>query len=336
MTSTRRIAPFSVAPIGLGCMNLNHAYGAPPTSEDAERLLLSALDLGVTLFDTAALYGFGANESLVGRVLGPHRQRIVLCSKGGMTGQPVGPGGALLRVIDGRPTAIQRDCEASLQRLGTDTIDLYYLHRWDKSVPIEESVGAMARLKEQGKIRALGLSEVSATTLRRAHKEHPIAALQSEYSMWSREVEIAALQACRDLGVAFVAFSPVARGFLTATVPDPARLDAKDIRRTMPRFQGAAHAANMRLWQQLAALARQADATPAQLALAWLLARGDDVVPIPGTTRLQHLQENMAASQLSLPKGVATALEDLLRDNPVTGGRYAPASQAEVDTEQFG
>lgn len=335
MTSTRTIGPFRVSPIGLGCMNLNHGYGTPPPVADAERLLLAALDQGVTLFDTAALYGFGANESLVGRVLRPHRGQIVLCSKGGMTGQPVGPGGALQRVIDGRPAAIQRDCEASLQRLGTDVIDLYYLHRWDKTVPIEESVGAMARLKEQGKIRALGLSEVSAATLRRAHCEHPIAALQSEYSLWSREVEIAALQACRDLGVAFVAFSPVARGFLTATPPDPTSLDATDIRRTMPRFQGAAHAANMKLWQRVAALASQAEASPPQLALAWLLARGKDVVPIPGTTRPAHLQDNLAAARLSLPAAVAHALDHLLQEYSVTGGRYAPAGQSEVDTEQF-
>ena len=223
----RTLGPFQVAEIGLGCMNLSHAYGTPPSEADAERLLLAALDAGVTLFDTAALYGFGANETLVGRVLKPHRQRIVLCSKGGMTGQPAsgaGPGGALQRVIDGKPASIRRDCEASLQRLGTDVIDVYYLHRWDKSVPIEDSVGAMSRLVEQGKVRALGLSEVSAATLKRAHAVHPIAALQTEYSLWTRNPEIAVLAACRDIGAAFVAFSPLARAFLTGTLHDVAAL----------------------------------------------------------------------------------------------------------------
>jgi aryl-alcohol dehydrogenase-like predicted oxidoreductase len=331
----RRIGPFSVAPIGLGCMNLSHAYGTPPPAEDAERLLLAALDAGVTLFDTAALYGFGANETLVGRVLKPHRGRIVLCSKGGMSGQPVGPGGALQRVIDGRPEAIRRDCEASLQRLGTEVIDLYYLHRWDQRVPIEESVGAMARLKEEGKVRALGLSEVSAATLRKAQREHPIAAVQSEYSPWSRNVEIAVLDACREIGAALVAFSPVARGFLTATPPEPAVFDPKDIRRSMPRFEPAAYAANLQLWQGVQALAQRQGATPAQLALAWLLSRGDHVVPIPGTTQVGHLNENLAAAAMALPPDAATELEDLLREGRVQGGRYSAASQAEVDTERF-
>ncbi len=336
--ATRRIGPFDVAPIGLGCMNLSHAYGTPPPADDAERLLLAALDQGVTLFDTAALYGFGANETLVGRVLKPHRARVVLCSKGGMTGQPVGPGGALQRVIDGRPDAIRRDCEASLQRLGTDVIDLYTLHRWDPRVPIEESVGAMARLKEEGKLRALGLSEVSAATLRKAHREHPIAAVQSEYSPWSRNVEIGVLQACRDIGAALVAFSPVGRGFLTGAPPDPAGFDAKDIRRTMPRFEAAAYAANLTLWQGFQALAQRAGCTPAQLSLAWVLSRGDHVVPIPGTTQALHLCDNLAAVAavaVVLPVALADAVSDLLREGAVRGGRYSPASQAEVDTERF-
>ena len=187
----RRIGPFQVSAIGLGCMNLSHAYGAPPMAEDAERLLLRALDLGVTLFDTAALYGFGGNETLVGRVLKAHRSHITLCSKGGMAGVQFDDG--LKRVIDGSPAAIRRNCEDSLRRLGVEVIDLYYLHRWDQKVPIEESVGEMARLKAEGKVRALGLSEVSAATLRRAHAEHPIAALQTEYSLWTRNPEIAVL-----------------------------------------------------------------------------------------------------------------------------------------------
>ncbi|HLL18901.1 MAG TPA: aldo/keto reductase, partial [Rubrivivax sp.] len=263
----RSVGPFNVAPIGLGCMSLSHAYGVPPPFEDAERLLLAALDTGVTLFDTAALYGFGANETLVGRVLKSHRQRFVLCSKGGMSGQPVGPGGALQRVIDGRPQAIRRDCEDSLRRLQTDVIDLYYLHRWHKAgpgaVPIEDSVGAMSDLVRAGKVRALGLSEVSADTLRKAHAVHPISAVQTEYSLWTRNPEIAVLQACRDIGAAFVAFSPLARGFLTGRLQaaDVAALDAKDIRRSMPRFEAANYAANLALLPAYSAIAADVGCT---------------------------------------------------------------------------
>jgi len=339
MNTTRRIGPFQVAPIGLGCMNLSHAYGTPPAVADAERLLLTALDAGVTLFDTAALYGFGANETLVGRVLKPHRNRIVLCSKGGMTGQPVGPGGALQRVIDGRPEAIQRDCEDSLRRLQTDVIDLYYLHRWHKSgpgaVPIEDSVGAMADLVRAGKVRALGLSEVSAATLRRAHAVHPIAAVQSEYSAWSRNAEIAVLQACRDTGAAFVAFSPVGRAALTGTLHDVAALDAKDIRRGMPRFAPAAYAANLDLLAGFNALATEAGCTPAQLALAWLLARGEHVVPIPGTTQSAHLHENLGAAAFSLAPALVAKVDALMQPQAPVGGRYSAAAQADVDTEEF-
>ena len=285
----RRIGPFSVSAIGLGCMNLSHAYGAPPSAEDAERLLLRALDLGVTLFDTASLYGFGGNESLVGRVLKNHRAQITLCSKGGMAGVSFPEG--VKRVIDGKPAAIRRNCEDSLKRLGTDVIDLYYLHRWDKAVPIEESVGEMSRLVEAGKVRALGLSEVSAVTLRRAHAVHPIAALQTEYSLWTRNPEIAVLAACQEIGAAFVAFSPLARKFLTGTLQEVSGLDAKDIRRGMPRFAPETYARNLKLLDVYASIARQAGCTMAQLALAWLLARGEQVVPIPGTTQLAHLEE---------------------------------------------
>lgn len=329
----RRIGPFTVRPIGLGCMNLSHAYGAPPPAEHAERLLLQALDAGVELFDTAALYGFGANERLVGRVLATARERIVLCSKGGMTGQPVGEGGALQRVIDGRPESIRRDCEDSLQRLGTDRIDLYYLHRWDKAVPIEDSVGAMAELVRAGKVRALGLSEVSAATLRRAHAVHPIAALQTELSPWTRNAEIAVLEACRALGVAFVAFSPVARGVLTDTLPEPAAFDAKDIRRAMPRFAPAHWPANLRLREAFVALARQAGCSTAQLALAWVLARGEHVLAIPGTTSLAHLHENLATPPVA--PALLEAVSALMQPAAVSGGRYAEQSSREVDTEVF-
>ena len=321
--------------IGLGCMNLSHAYGTPPDAATAEALLLAALDAGVTLFDTAALYGFGANETLVGRVLKAHRSRIVLCSKGGMTGQPVGPGGALQRVIDGKPDAIRRDVEDSLRRLQTDTIDLYYLHRWHKAVPIEDSVGAMAEQVRAGKVRAIGLSEVSAATLKRAQAVHPIAAVQSEYSPWSREAEIAVLQACFETGVAYVAFSPLGRGFLTALPPDPAALDAKDIRRTMPRFAAEADAANRVLLTQFQAIAAGLGITPAQLALAWVLSRGEHVLAIPGTTQIAHLHDNLGAAAVVLPAAAVAQVDALFALGTVTGGRYSAASQAEVDTEQF-
>jgi aryl-alcohol dehydrogenase-like predicted oxidoreductase len=331
----RRIGPFTVSAIGLGCMNFSHAYGAPPPAEQAERVLLAALEAGVTLFDTAALYGFGANEKLVGRVLAPHRSKIVLASKGGMAGVPFEDG--LKRVIDGRPEAMRRNCEDSLKRLDTDVIDLYYLHRWDRSVPIEESVGEMARLKAEGKVRALGLSEVSAATLRRAHAVHPIAAVQTEYSLWTRNPEIAVLAACREIGAAFVAFSPVARGYLTAEPPDVATLDAKDIRRSMPRFIEPAHwAVNLKLREGFVALAAEVGITPAQLALAWLLAQGDDIVPIPGTTRLDHLLDDLGAARLTLPASVLERAGALINQRTVSGPRYSAQATSEVDTETFG
>jgi aryl-alcohol dehydrogenase-like predicted oxidoreductase len=314
-------------------MNLSHAYGTPPPVDLAERLLLEALDLGVTLFDTAALYGFGANETLVGRVLKVHRQRIVLCSKGGMAG--VMFAGGMKRVIDGRPEAIRRHCEDSLRRLQTEVIDLYYLHRWDKQVPIEDSVGEMSRLLQEGKVRALGLSEVSASTLRRAHAVHPIAAVQTEYSLWTRNAEIAVLQACCDIGAAFVAFSPVGRGFLTRTPPDPATLDAKDIRRSMPRFDPESWAANLRLLPAYEAIAAEVGCTPAQLALAWLLARGEHVIPIPGTAKVEHLRDNLGAVDVALTPEVVARLDALINQHTVAGNRYGAQSAGEVDTEVF-
>jgi aryl-alcohol dehydrogenase-like predicted oxidoreductase len=332
---TRRIAHLEVSAIGLGCMNLSHGYGAPPPPADAEALLLDALDRGVTLFDTAALYGFGRNETLVGRVLRPHRQRIVLCSKGGLAGEPIGEGGALRRVIDGRPQTIRRHCEDSLRRLQTDVIDLYYLHRWDKQVPIEDSVGAMADLVRAGKVRLLGLSEVSAATLRKAHAVHPIAAVQTEYSLWTRNPEIAVLQACRELGTAFVAFSPVARAYLTGTLRDLSVIGPKDIRATMPRFEPAHYAVNLHLLDAYEALAREAGCTPAQLALAWLLTRGEHVIPIPGTTSRAHLHENLGALDVAPSPALLAQLDALINDRTVSGLRYNAAALAEVDTETF-
>ncbi len=324
---TRRVGPFEVSAIGLGCMNLSHAYGVPPPPEEGARLLLKALDLGVTFFDTAALYGFGANEELVGRVLSPHRSRFTLASKCGMQGVDG------KRVIDGRPATLKATCEASLRRLRTDAIDLYYLHRWDKQVPIEDSVGALADLVREGKVRSLGLSEVSAATLRRAHAVHPVSALQSEYSLWSRNAELGTLQACRELGIAYVAFSPLARGYLGGTLRDVAALDAKDIRRAMPRFSPENYAANLLLLDTVQAVAREAGCTPAQLSLAWLLQRGEHVVPIPGTTRVAHLEENLGAVGVALTAAQCERIEAALAPQRIAGARYNAATMAEVDTE---
>jgi aryl-alcohol dehydrogenase-like predicted oxidoreductase len=331
---TRSLGPLTVTAIGLGCMNLSHAYGVPPSAEQGEQLLRAALDQGVTLFDTAALYGFGRNEELVGRVLKPHRREITLCSKGGMAGV-AGDDGVLRRVIDGRPEAIRRNCEDSLRRLQTDVIDLYYLHRWDKKVPIEESVGALSRLVEQGKVRTIGLSEVSAATVRKAHAVHPVAAVQTEYSLWTRNPEIAVLSACRELGITFVAFSPVARGFLCDAVPDVTGFDAKDIRKTMPRFDPENHARNLQLLPPYKALAREAGCTPAQLALAWLLHQGQHLVPIPGTTRVDHLKEDLGAADVKLSPELIGRLAALINEKTVAGNRYSEQSNREVDTEVF-
>ncbi len=329
----RQLGPFRVSAIGLGCMNLSHAYGKPPSPEQGEKLLLAALDAGVTLFDTAALYGFGANEKLLGQVLKPHRDRITLATKGGMAG--VASADGVKRVIDGSPRAIRRDCEDSLRNLQTDVIDLYYLHRWDKKEPIEDSIGAMADLVRAGKVRALGLSEVSATTLRSAHAVFPIAAVQTEYSLWSRNAEIAVLQACQDIGAAFVAFSPLARGFLCDVQLDFETLDAKDIRRGMPRFAAANYAANLLLQPALRQLAQDAGCTPAQLALAWLLRKAPHIIPIPGTTSVAHLQDDLGASAVQLSMDVFAAVDVAINQHTVTGERYNAQSSGEVDTETF-
>lgn len=330
----RQLGPFSVSAIGLGCMNLSHAYGPPVSTEQAERLLLSALDAGVTLFDTAALYGFGTNETLVGRVLKPHRSRLTLASKCGMQGVPQADGKPV-RVIDGRPETIRQTCEDALRRLQTDVIDLYYLHRWDKKVPIEDSVGALSDLVRQGKIQSIGLSEVSAATLRKAHAVHPIAAVQTEYSLWTRNPEIAVLEACQALGAAFVAFSPVGRGFLCGTPIDVSTLDAKDIRRAMPRFAPEVNAANQQLLVPYNALAQQAGCSPAQLALAWLLHKAPHIIPIPGTTSVAHLMDDLGAAALTLSPETIAAVESLINHNTVSGDRYNAQANSEVDTEVF-
>jgi len=241
----------------------------------------------------------------------------------------------MCRVIDGRPAALKQNCEDSLRRLRTDVIDLYYLHRWDKSVPIEESMGALSDLTREGKIRAIGLSEVSAATLHRAHAVHPIAAVQSEYSLCTRNPEIAVIEACRRIGATFVAFSPLARGFLAGGLPEVTSLEPRDIRRSMPRFAAAAHAANLGLFDEYAKLGRAAHASMAQLALAWVLARGRHVVAIPGTTCRTHLEENLGAATLELQPQLIAKLDALINQRTVAGERYNAATQAEVDTEDF-
>ena len=315
-------------------MNLSHAYGAPVSEAQAERVLLSALDAGVTLFDTAALYGFGTNESLVGKFLKSHRQKFTLASKCGMAGVDQNGDGKWVRVIDGRPETIRKTCEDALKRLQTDVIDLYYLHRWDKKVPIEDSVGALSDLVRQGKIQSIGLSEVSAGTLRKAHAVHPIAAVQTEYSLWTRNPEIAVLQACEQLGTTFVAFSPVARGFLCGPL-DMASLDAKDIRKGMPRFTPENYAANFTLFAPYQYLAHEAGCSPAQLALAWLLHKAPHIIPIPGTTSVPHLLDNLGASDIRLSDSLITQLDALINEKTVHGNRYSAQSNAEVDTEFF-
>lgn len=325
----RHIAGRAIFPIGLGCMNLSHAYGTPAPEADAQRLLLRALDLGVNFFDTATLYGFGANEELLGRTLGPHRARFVLASKCGAQGVDG------VRVIDSRPATLKATCEDSLRRLRTDHIDLYYLHRWDKVVPIEEAVGALADLVREGKIGAIGLSEVSSSTLRRAHAVHPVAALQSEYSLWTRQPELGPLQTCRELGVAFVAFSPLGRGFLAGGLAEVESLDTRDIRRSMPRFLPEAFASNLRLLDEARAIAREADCTLAQMALAWVLARGEHVVPIPGTVRVDHLEEDLGAVRATLSPDQCARLEALFSRERVIGIRYNAATMPEIDSEEF-
>ncbi|MDQ4212537.1 aldo/keto reductase [Microbacterium capsulatum] len=315
--------------IGLGCMSLSHAYGTPPAEEDGLRLLRAALDDGVGMLDTATLYGGGRNETLVGRALRGRRDEVVLASKGGMA---IVDG---VKRIDGRPETLRAQVDASLVRLGVERIDLYYLHRWDRAVPIGESVGALAALVTAGKIGAIGLSEVSVARLREALDVAPIAAVQNEYSLWSRNPELGMLEATRTAGIALVAFSPVARGFLGGVVQDPDAFAPNDIRRAMPRFRPdhwPVNAALLPAWRDLAA---EAGCTPAQLALAWVLSRGQHVVPIPGTTRIDHLRENQAAVGLAVDAALLDRAGTLIDTATVSGPRYADGPAAEVDAETF-
>jgi len=327
---TRKLGPFSVSAIGFGCMSLSHAYGDRPDRATAEAVLKGALDAGHTHLDTASLYGLGHNESLVGEVLKDRYGQFTLASKCGLW---IGADGK--RIIDGRPEALRKTLEDSLRRLQTDCIDLYYLHRLDPAVPLAETVGAMGDFVREGKIKAIGLSEVSADTLRRAHAVHPITALQTEYSLWTRNAEIAVLDACKDLGVTFVAFSPLARGYLTGQLTSTEHFEPKDIRRSMPRFDAEHYPANLKLLKPYARIAEELGCSMGQLALAWLLAQGEHIVPIPGTGKLDHLVENAKAAEVPLDPATAARVGAIINQNTVLGPRYNAANQSDVDTEEF-
>ena len=322
MIPTRPLGPDgpTLPAIGLGCMGMSEFYG-PSDDTRSRDLLEAAVDAGVRLFDTADTYGHGHNERLLAPVIAAHRDRMIIATKFGIAREP----GRYERIIRNDPAYIREACEASRQRLGVDTIDLYYCHRRDPTVPIEIVVEAMAALVAEGKVAAIGLSEVSPETLRRAAAVHPIAAVQSEYSLWSREPEQAMLATCRELGTSFVAYSPLGRGFLSGTVLSAKDLAEDDFRRRSPRFSDAAMAHNQVLVARLTELADAHGATPAQLALAWLINKHPHVIPIPGTRRLARLQENLAGAALALDEATIAALDTLFAPGQVMGARYPEA-----------
>lgn len=314
-----------VSALGLGCMGMSEFYGSGDEKEST-RVVHRALELGVTFFDTADMYGSGLNEELLGRALRERRHEAVIATK---FGNVRGENGQFLG-INGKPEYVRSACEASLRRLGIDVIDLYYQHRVDPNTPIEDTVGAMADLVGQGKVRFLGLSEAGPATIRRAHAVHPITALQTEFSLWSRDPEEEILPTTRELGIGFVAYSPLGRGFLTGRFKRPEDLEPGDWRRNSPRFQGENFERNLQLVSEIQNIAREKHAQPSQLALAWVLAQGQDIVPIPGTKRVHYLEENVAAAQLTLTPEDLTRIDRLLPAGAAAGTRYPEAAMRAV------
>ncbi|HEY1811359.1 MAG TPA: aldo/keto reductase [Kofleriaceae bacterium] len=320
----RKLGALDVGAIGLGCMGMSAFYGKTDETESLA-VIDRALELGVTLLDTADMYGPYTNEVLVGKAIKGRRDKVVLATKFAIQ---IVDG---MRRVNGKPAYVKSACDASLKRLGVDHIDLYYQHRVDPDTPIEETIGAMAELVKAGKVRHLGMSEASADTIRRAHKVHPISALQSEYSLWTRDPEDGVLATCRELGIGFVAYSPLGRGFLTGQIRKFDDLAADDFRRTNPRFQGDNFAKNLELVDRVAQLATQKGCTPGQLALAWVLAQGDDIVPIPGTKRRTFLEENLGAEQVSLSRRDLASIDEIAPKGAAAGERYAVATMSSVN-----
>ncbi|RWM12799.1 MAG: aldo/keto reductase [Mesorhizobium sp.] len=319
---TRKLGnELDVYPVGLGCMGMSFVYGGQPEA-DAIATLHRAVDIGVNFFDTAEVYGPYENEILLGKALKPVRDQVTIATKFGFKILEEGSGTERMAGVDSRPEHVKAVAEASLMRLDTEVIDLYYQHRVDPNVPIEDTVGAMAELVREGKVRALGLSEASAATIRRAHAVHPISAVQSEYSLWSRDPEDEVFAVCRELGIGFVPYSPLGRGLLTGTIANPEVLGAGDWRRGLPRFQADAMAANAAVIATLQTMAAEKGVTAAQLALAWVLHQGDFIVPIPGARKIRHLEQNAAAAQIALSQAEVAAVGDALSPEKVTGKRY--------------